>query len=516
MKRFKEYDLSKKISITTCFEEQILPGTFEYTIHVLIEHLLDISSFEDRYKNDRTGAPAYSPKNLLKAILLAYSRGILSSRKISYCCSKNVVFMALTGSMKPHFTTIADFISSTDKEVTDLYTKVLLICQKQKLLDRTFFALDGCKLSSNASKEKSGTKEDFQKKVAKLKEQIARLVEKHKAIDRHESVSGMVDRDYKCIENLCKQVDKIEAWLGANDDKIGYLGKPIKSNITDNESAKMKSAHGYIQGYNGVAMVDAKHQVIVHAEAFGQAQEHGLLAPMLDSTITNFHSIGLDHNVFDRAKFACDAGFHHEKNMEMLFERGIDAYVADNQFRKRDPLYADSGRYKVRHRSEKSKRKSSARLFRPKDFHYNKEKMTCTCPAGKPMYLKNKNFEVNGNKAISFIGWKTNCRSCDLRKHCLQKPDKTEARQVYFFYGHTKEAAHPYTEQMKKKIDTVVGKSNYGRRLAIVEPVFADICWASGMNRFTLRGKRKVDAQWKLYCMVHNIKKIRRYGEGFA
>jgi len=55
------------------------------------------------------------------------------------------------------------------------------------------------------------------------------------------------------------------------------MGKPIKSNITDNESTKMKTSHGVIQGYNGVAVVDAKHQVIVHAEAFGSAQEHDLL-----------------------------------------------------------------------------------------------------------------------------------------------------------------------------------------------------------------------------------------------
>jgi len=56
-----------------------------------------------------------------------------------------------------------------------------------------------------------------------------------------------------------------------NDDKPGKSGKALKSNITDNESAKMKRSRGVIQGYGGVAAVDSKHQVIVHAKAFGQS-----------------------------------------------------------------------------------------------------------------------------------------------------------------------------------------------------------------------------------------------------
>ncbi|TAN35205.1 hypothetical protein EPN27_04260 [Patescibacteria group bacterium] len=37
-----------------------------------------------------------------------------------------------------------------------------------------------------------------------------------------------------------------------------------------------------------------------------------------------------------------------------------------------------------------------------------------------------------------------------------------------------------------------------------------------GSDRFTLRGKRKVTTQWLLYCIVHNVIKVHRYGPGFA
>ncbi len=122
---------------------------------------------------------------------------------------------------------------------------------------------------------------------------------------------------------------------------MGKSGKPIKSNITDNESAKMKTSKGVIQGYDGVTAVDSKQQVIVAAEAFGQGQEHDLLEPMVDQVRDNLKSIGNKKDVFKETKLTADSGFHNEANIKMLTENGIDAYVADNQFRKRDPRFAN-------------------------------------------------------------------------------------------------------------------------------------------------------------------------------
>ncbi len=106
-----------------------------------------------RYQNDDTGAPAYDPAILLKIILYAYSRGITRSRQIARCCEENVIFMALSADTRPHFTTIADFISSADKEIIRLFLEVLMTCDEMGLIGKEMFAVDGCKLPSNASKE---------------------------------------------------------------------------------------------------------------------------------------------------------------------------------------------------------------------------------------------------------------------------------------------------------------------------------------------------------------------------
>ena len=168
-------------------DRQLQEGTFEFAIDHIVDNELDLSYLENRYNNDQTGAPAYNPRILLKVVLFAYSRGITSSREISRCCEENVVFIALSHNSKPHFTTIASFISGIDKEAIHLFREVLLICDELGLIGKEMFAVDGCKLPSNASKEWSGTKADFRKKCIKLENGIERIIKRHRNTDATEA-----------------------------------------------------------------------------------------------------------------------------------------------------------------------------------------------------------------------------------------------------------------------------------------------------------------------------------------
>ncbi|MEK6590038.1 MAG: IS1182 family transposase [Nitrospinota bacterium] len=516
MARYKEYDYTQGKFIPIHFNKQILSGTFEHTLHYLIDNEIDLSIFDERYENDDTGAPAYDPAILLKIILYAYSRGITSSRKIAQCCEENIIFMALSADTRPHFTTIADFISTLDKEIIRLFLEVLMICEEMGLIGKEMFAVDGCKLPSNASKEMSGTKEEFRHKKDKMEQAIKQILTRHRETDAKEKDKGIIQQEEKYRETIKNEAKKIKEWLKENDDKIGKMGKPIKSNITDNESAKMKTSHGVIQGYNGVAMVDDKHQVIVHAEAFGTAQEHDLLEPMIEGTRENFKEIDSKKDVFEKAKLVADSGYHTESNMKMVMEEGIDAYIADTQFRKRDPRFADVDKYKEWFRKERAEYYGTSGLYRVKDFTMSEDKTHCICPAGKRLYRNGGNVVVDGNRAIKFRGRKTDCRVCEVRERCLRNPDTSEARQVYFFQGRTASAPETFTQKMKRKIDSIKGRLIYNRRLGTAEPPFAHIRSILRLDRFTLRGKRKVNTQWLLYCIVHNLTKVHRYGEVFA
>jgi transposase len=513
--RYKPYSYAQGKFIPIHFEKQILPGTFEYTLSHLIDNELDLSIFDCRYRNDETGATAYDPRILLKIILYAYSRGIVSSRRIAQACRENIIFMALSADTRPHFTTIADFISSLDREIVHLFRDVLVLCDEMGLIGREMFAIDGCKLPSNASKEWSGTRADFQKKAAKLEEAIDRIVTKHRELDIAQTDTEIKKKEEQYVATLRRQVKKLRNWLDNNDDKPGKTGRPKKSNITDNDSAKMKTSRGVIQGYDGVAAVDSKRQIVVHAAAFGEAQEHDLLEPMVQGVRETFQVIeGKD--IFSDTKLTADSGFHTEANMKMLAEEGIDAYVADRHFRKRDPRFIDRDRYKERHRRERARFEGRKGLFTVKDFTFPEDLSHCICPAGKRLYRSGSNVEVRNHVATKFKGPKSACVPCRLRNQCLRHPERTEIRQVAFFHGRSEQGKNTFTEKMKKKIDSAVGKLLYGLRLGTVEPVFADIGSATGLNRFTLRGRTKVDAQWKTFCLVHNLKKIHRFGPGFA
>jgi transposase len=244
MARYKDYSYEQGKFIPIHFDKQILPGTFEYTLSYLIDNDIDLSIFEQRYKNDDTGAPAYDPAILLKIILFAYSRGIISSRKIEQCCHENIIFMALSADTRPHFTTIADFVSSMEDEIIELFLDVLLICDEMGLIGKELFAIDGCKLPSNASKEWSGTKAEFSKKKKKMERAIRRILKKHREMDRKGADNDILAHDKRYVETLRRQVRKIKEWMDDKDDKPGKTGRPIKSNITDNDSAKMKSSQG--------------------------------------------------------------------------------------------------------------------------------------------------------------------------------------------------------------------------------------------------------------------------------
>ncbi len=100
---------------------------------------------------------------------------------------------------------------------------------------------------------------------------------------------------------------------------------------------------------------------------------------------------------------------------------------------------------------------------------------------------------------------------CTQRDRCLRTPDKTRTRQVAFFTGKLP-GKNVYTERMKQRIDSAEGRALYGRRFATVEPVFANLRHNKRLDRFTQRGQAKVDGQWKLFTLVHNIEKLAHHG----
>lgn len=417
MAKYKPYDYDQSKLLPIHFHEQILPGSFEHTLTYLIDDELDLTVFDTRYRNDEGGAPAYDPAILLKIVLAAYARGVTSSRQMERLCRENVVFMALSADSRPHFTTLAHFISSMHEVIAPLFTEVIAVCGKAGLIGGNLFAVDGCKLPSNASKEWSGTQADFERKYKKIDRAVRRMLKKH----REEDVQGGVEDDRRAaeerqIERLREVSRTVKKHSRTLADKIGNRGQVINSNMTDNDSAKMKTSHGVIQGYIGVSAVDAKHQIIIGAEAFGEAQEHRLLRPLIEQTE---QTVGKGY--LKAAKLAADAVFHNTDNMEYCQARNIDAYIADTRFRKRDWRFAEYTRYKIRTQPKKR--------FSHTEFHFDPKTGRCLCPAGKPMWVQHT-YTLGDYRYKRFEGYLNTCKRCPLQSQCMIRPPKEHGRTV--------------------------------------------------------------------------------------
>ncbi len=509
MARYKHIDTSPRF-LAVDLQQQLLPGTFEHAMNHLIDHELDLTGFDARFKNDVTGASAYPPAMLLKVVLFAYSMGIVSSRNIERACREHVTFIALSGDSGPHFTTIAGFVSSLGDDIARIFTQILLICDKQGLIGREMFAIDGVKLPGNASKAKSGTRADFERQADKFEAAAKAMLERHREEDQRAIEPDLKAKETRRITRLQEDAKQIRQWLADNkEDRKGSKGAIRKSNRTDNESAKMATSKGVIQGYTGVAAVDDKHQIIVGAQAHGTGSEQELLIPVVKA----IKATKTKKPLINKANLiTADAGYHSEANLKELAAMKVEALIADTNMRGRDGRFDGQDKYKALPDPihDKGGKPKKAARYRPKDFDYDPQAGTCICPAGKQLYGNGSGCTINGYAAVKFQGAQRDCVPCARRDRCLLTPQKTKVRQVSFFQG--KKNGVSYTDKMKARIDSPEGRIQYGRRFATVEPVFGNLRHNKGLDRFTLRGRTKVDGQWKLYCLVHNIEKLAHHG----
>jgi transposase len=496
------YDLHTDLRfIALDLSEQLRPGTFEHALSHLIDHQIDLSHFDARYGNDETGAPAYPPAMLLKVVLFAYSQGLIGSRPIARACARDATFIALSGDHQPHFTTIAQFVSHLGDDIATVFGAVLAICQQQGLIGGALFAIDGVKLPSQASKHKSGTRAEFERQASKLEALAKHLLKQHETLDGEAVETDLSAQRVRKIERLKRDAEQLRDWLAAHPkDRLGASGNPIKSNRTDNESAKMATDKGVIQGYTGVAAADTKHQIIVAAQAHGTGSEQALLMPMVEA-VAPLRT--------DDTLITADSGFHSEDNLVELDAQHINALIADKLMRQRDERFDEQAHHKAKPDPlyDKSAKPKKPPRYTPADFTYDPLAGTCVCPAGRSLYRHGSSL-INGRPAVRFEGAKRVCGSCTQRERCLRTPDKTATRQVAFFGDKPITKGNRLVQQMKERIDSEEGRALYGQRFATVEPVFGNLRGNKRLNRFTYRGRDKVNGQWLLFCLVHNIEKL--------
>jgi transposase len=510
MARYKAQD-HNSLLLPVVLSEQIIPGSFAFALNYLVDHELDLSALDSQFNNDEVGASAYDPRVMLKIVLLAYSQGLISSRAIENSCQRNVQFIAISGDSQPSHTHIAKFVSGLSEQIKPLFSQVLMTCDAQGLIGRDMFAIDGVKLPSNASKERSGTHEELRHRADRLEQAADKIMALHQAQDKQGADDALQPKRQARIQALRQEAARTREFLASSPPRQNRRGQELKTNVTDPDSAKMATSKGVIQGYAAQAAVDSRHQIIIAADVIGSGSEQAMLLPMIAQSQPYRE---------DYTLITADAGYHSDANVQHLKDHHIPALIADNQMRSRDERFALQAKYRGQPDplSEKTAigQPKEVKRFGPKDFRFNEDN-TATCPAGKPMNSNGSIYTTaTGLHYQTYTARAVDCNACKLSAQCLKgplKPNDGRGRQVTRFEPKAKDLAHP-SERMRQAIDSPRGRQLYSQRIGTVEPVFANIRHNKRLSRLNHRGRAKVNTQWNLYCMVHNIEKLAKTSLG--
>ena len=213
-----------------------------------------------------------------------------------------------------------------------------MTCDAQGLIGRDMFAIDGVKLPSNASKERSGTHAELRHRADRLEQAADKILALHQTQDKRGADDALEPKRQARIEALHKEAARTREFVANSAPRQNRKGQELKTNITDSENAKMATNKGVIQGYAAQAAVDRTHQAIVAADVIGSGSEQAMLLPMIEQTKPYSSADTL---------ITADAGYHSDANVRHLKDNQIPALIADNQMRSRDERFADQAKYKA-------------------------------------------------------------------------------------------------------------------------------------------------------------------------
>ena len=306
---------------------------------------MELSGLYAPYRADGWGAAAFEPKMMTTLLLYAYCMGVRSSRQIERLCVQDVAFRVITANARPDHSTISRFRQANAPALEGLFVEVLRLCREAGLVKLGVVALDGTKMQANAALSANRTSDALEEEVKKM------LAEAHETDMKEDALhgkgrrgdelpkelqgrKGRLARLKECRERLSReaaekvaeQTRKIEQRqaeeAATGKKKRGRKPKApdeavadeAKANVTDPESRIMKTAKGYVQGYNAQAVTTAE-QIIVAADVTQEANDVGQPVGMLAQAQANAAAVGISEKI---GAGLMDAGYWSEKNVEAL------------------------------------------------------------------------------------------------------------------------------------------------------------------------------------------------------
>jgi transposase len=449
---------------------------------------------------DPRGEKGFDPRMMTLLLLYAYCVGIVSSRRIERACYEDLAFRVLTGNQQPDHSRISEFRRQNLDALSGLFVQILRFCQEVGMVSLGHVALDGTKVQANASKHKAMSHERMLKAEAQLEKEIKELMRKAEILDAQE------DSKYgkgKLGSDLPKELQRRQDRLA----KIFQARKAMEA------EAAAAAARDRAKQATAAEAAAADALAAEHADASEQQK-------LRDKA--------------DRSRKKAEAA--KDLAIEKAQEAGLDPDGLDPQ-----PADAMPQRG-LAHRSDGSPKASTQRNFTDPDSHIMKSD-------GNMLQGYNCQAAVDGDhQVIVAMGVSNQPPDVEHLEPMLERtiantgacPETFIADAGYWSEDNVsaceKRGADPHIStgrqkhgqpppaicgpipkgldakgKMARKLRKKEGREIYAKRKTIVEPVFGQTKEARGLRRFLLRGLEKVNSEWTIWGMTHNLNKLWRY-----
>lgn len=418
--------------------------------------LLDLKELGIETPKAERGEPAWGPHLMLNIWLYGWMTQVRSCRKLERACHDVIPFMWLTGNQRPDHNAIWRFWKAHHTALPKLFKKLVRISADQGLIGFALHALDGTKMQAASSTSTAFHRKRLEEMLKRLDTLIAEQVAAMQANEAQDT------GDVALPERLRDEQVRREEIKRA----LARLDEIDRDHLHPNESdaRMMKNRDGTAIGYNAQALVDEKSGMVIATNVVNAETDYHLL---VDGALE-----GRDNTGRDAAIIVADAGYCSGRQLHLAGHHNLPVIVATG-------APHDDG--------ELGKSK----------FKYDADKNVYVCPRGTELAYAGQ--KVAKERGYVVDTYRCSNKECPVRDQCSSDKRGRLIRRS------------PYDDALQHNAERVKLQENKDaqrRRGSTAERLFGQTKWNVGFRRFTVRGLIKVNAQWALAMIAHNLRKL--------
>jgi transposase len=456
MKTFKPYTPDQLLLLPPALQDWLPESHLAVFLSDVVDHAVDLSPILATYETgDGRGQPPYHPALLVKLLLYGYCTGKVSSRRLEQATYDEVPYRVLAANQHPDHDSIASFRQAHLVALAALFTEVLGLCQRAGLVKLGHIALDGTKLLANASKHKAMSYGRMAAAERQLAQEVTALFAQAQQVDAAE------DAQY----GKGQRGDELPAALARRESRL--------AKIREAKAALEAEAHAQAAQTAAAARakVAARERIV---ETTGRKPKgrppavpdpsQAKPAPKAQRNFTDPESRIMKDGATKGFVQAYNAQAAVDGHAQIIVAAAVTQEANDKQ--QLVPMLAQ-----VRANVDATPAVASA-----DSGYFSAAAVTDTTLAGIDLYV-----------AVA--------RQKHEEGPVAPVPDDGSVIGA-----------------MRAKVGSAAGHAIYALRKTIVEPVFGQVKGPRGFRRFSFRGLAKVQAEWTLICLTHNLLKLFRAG----